>query len=65
MVGRESQCRRRSSAVPAPSPSSHEATYQQIPHHVALTLVAQCNAEVSRGLSWWRRSGGEDKSGGT
>ena len=54
VVGRERQCRRRSSAGPAPSPSSHEATYQQIPHYVALTANARCNALKPRGLSWWR-----------
>jgi len=48
-----------------PSPSSDEATYQQIPHHLALTVTAQCNAVLTIGLGWWRRPGGEDKSGGT
>jgi len=54
VVRRESQCRRRSSAGPPPSPSSHEATYQQIPHHVALTARAHCNAAYCRGFRWWR-----------
>ena len=67
MVGRERQCRRDSSAVPASSPSSDEETYPQMPHHVALTLIANCNTSLVRanGKRWWQRPGGEDKSGET
>jgi len=65
VVGRECQCRRGSLAVSAPAPSSDEATYPQIHNHLALTMIANCNAIFSQGLGWWRRPGGEDKSGGT
>ena len=47
-MGRERQCRRGSSAVPASSPSSHEATFPQIPHHVARTSKAYCHRLFAR-----------------
>jgi len=59
VVGRESQCRRRSSAVPPPPPTSDEATYQQIPHHVALTFTARGNAVTLRGLGLEARGNAE------